>query len=235
MSYRDYQVVDSDAVLDGSGLKLENVRIVHTHVYDDEGRCKSGDFAYAHAKISSSPNAEVDRFYEEFDEALAAALLPENDGCTLELGWASPNANGKNSNVGYIMDRGKFTMDLHDQGMNHDFVNDVPEYVLKHTDGELTLTASGGFELGYLRAYGPVKALGINGGHVRIDGGRYLWEWYWDSVDNDDNSGCMCRSLKLSITPGNTSQAVMVPSPLSLRSCQTAYPPSRASSAAPCA
>lgn len=85
MSYRDYQVVDSDAVLDGSGLKLENVRIVHTHVYDDEGRCKSGDFAYAHAKISSSPNAEVDRFYEEFDEALAAALLPENDGCTLEL------------------------------------------------------------------------------------------------------------------------------------------------------
>ena len=94
---------------------------------------------------------------------------------------------------------------------------------------------SGGFELGYLRAYGPVKALGINGGHVRIDGGRYLWEWYWDSVDNDDNSGCMCRSLKLSITPGNTSQAVMIPSPLSLRSCQTAHPPSRASSAAPCA
>ncbi len=120
MSYRDYQDVDSDAVLDGSGLKLENVRIVHTHVYDDEGRCKSGDFAYAHAKISSSPNAEVDRFYEEFDEALAAALLPENDGCTLELWWASPNANWKNGNAGYIMDRGKFTMDLHDQGMNPD-------------------------------------------------------------------------------------------------------------------
>lgn len=235
MSYRDYQDVDSDAVLDGSGLKLENVRIVHTHAYDEEGRCKSGDFAYAHARIVNSPNAEANRFYEEFEDALSAALLPENAGCTLELWWENPNANGKNGGVGYIMDRGKFTMDLHDQGMNHDFVNDVPEYVLKHTGGELTLTASGGFELGHLRAYRPVKALGINGGHVRIDGGRYLWEWYWDSVDNDDNSGPMCRSLKLSITPGNTSQAVMVPSPLSLRSCQTVHPPSRASSAAPCA
>ena len=103
MSYRDYQDVDSDAVLDGSGLKLENVRIVHTHVYNDEGRCKSGDFAYAHARIVNSPNAEVNRFYDEFEEALTIARLPENDGCTLELWGENPNANEKNGGVGYIL------------------------------------------------------------------------------------------------------------------------------------
>ena len=194
MSYRDYQDVDSGAVLDGSGLKLENVRIVHTHAYDEEGRCKSGDFAYAHARIVNSPNAEANRFYEEFEDALSAALLPENAGCTLELWWENPNANEKNDGVGYLINDGKFTLDLRDRGMDHDFVNDAPEYVLKHTGGELTLTASGGYELGYLRAYGPVKALGVAGGHVRIDDGCYLWIWHKD-YDNDNNSGCIVELL----------------------------------------
>lgn len=206
MSYRDYQDVDSGAVLDGSGLKLENVRIVHTHAYDEEGRCKSGDFAYAHARIVNSPNAEANRFYEEFEEALSAALLPENAGCTLELWWENPNANEKNGGAGYIMDGGKFTLDLRDRGMDHDFVNDAPKYVLKHTGGELTLTASGGYELGYLRAYGPVKALGVDGGHVRIDDGRYMWIWHKD-YDNEDNSGCIVelRSGELEIGGGTFS------------------------------
>ena len=206
MSYRDYQDVDSGAVLDGSGLTLENVRIVHTHVYDEEGRCKSGDFAYAHARIVNSPNAEVNRFYDEFEEALTIARLPENDGCTLELWGENPNANEKNGGVGYLINDGKFTLDLRDRGMDHDFVNDAPEYVLKHTGGELTLTASGGYELGYLRAYGPVKALGVAGGHVRIDDGRYLWIWHKD-YDNDDNSGCIVelRSGVLEISGGTFS------------------------------
>ena len=194
MSYRDYQDVDSGAVLDGSGLKLENVRIVHTHAYDEEGRCKSGDFAYAHARIVNSPNAEANRFYEEFEDALSAALLPENAGCTLELWWENPNANEKNDGVGYLINDGKFTLDLRDRGMDHDFVTYAPEYVLKHTGGELTLTASGGYELGYLRAYGPVKALGVAGGHVRIDDGCYLWIWHKD-YDNDNNSGCIVELL----------------------------------------
>ena len=207
MSYRDYQDVDSGKIVDGSGKQtLENVRVVHTHVYDDEGRCKSGDFAYAHARIVNSPNAEVNRFYDEFEEALTIARLPENDGCTLELWGENPNANEKNGGVGYILDGGKFTLDLRDRGMDHDFVNAAPKYVLKHTGGELTLTASGGYELGYLRAYGPVKALGVDGGHVRIDDGRYMWIWHKD-YDNDDNSGCIVelRSGVLEISGGTFS------------------------------
>ena len=214
MSYRDYQDVDSGAVLDGSGLKLENVRIVHTHAYDEEGRCKSGDFAYAHARIVNSPNAEANRFYEEFEEALSAALLPENAGCTLELWWENPNANEKNGGAGYIMDGGKFTLDLRDRGMDHGFVNGAPKYVLKHTGGELTLTASGGYELGYLRAYGPVKALGVDGGHVRIDDGRYMWIWHKD-YDNEDNSGCIVelRSGELEIRGGTFSSKYSAKTP----------------------
>ena len=207
MSYRDYQDVDTGKLVDGSGKqKLENVEVVHTHVYDDEGRCKSGDFAYAHARIVNSPNAEVDRFYEDFEEALSAALLPENAGCTLELWWENPNANEKNGGAGYLINSGKFTLDLRDRCMEHDFVTDAPEYVLKHTGGELTLTASGGYEMGMLRAYGPVKALGIDGGHVRIDDGRYMWIWHKD-YDNEDNSGCIVelRSGVLEINGGTFS------------------------------
>ena len=195
MSYRDYQDVDTGEIVSGSGKqKLENVEVVHTHVYDDEGRCKSGDFASAHAKISGSPNVGVNRFYENFEEALSAALLPENAGCTLELWWENPNANEKNGGAGYILDGGKFTLDLRDRCMDHDFVNAAPKYVLKHTGGELTLTASGGYEMGMLRAYGPVKALGVDGGHVRIDDGRYMWIWHKD-YDNEDNSGCIVELL----------------------------------------
>lgn len=204
MSYRDYQDVDTGEIVSGSGKQtLENVEVVHTHVYDDEGRCKSGDFAYAHARIVNSPNAEVDRFYEDFDEALTIARLPKNDGCMLELWWGRPSANGKNGGVGYIIDDGKFTLDLRDQSMEHSFGSDVPEYVLKHTGGELTLTASGGFEMGMLRAYGPVKTLGIDGGHVRIDDGQYTWGWYEDPT-SDDNSGCIVelRSGVLEINGG---------------------------------
>lgn len=207
MSYRDYQDVDTGKLVDGSGKqKLENIEVVHNHVYDDEGRCKSGDFAYAHARIVNSPNAEVDRFYEDFEEALSAALLPENAGCTLELWWENPNANEKNGGAGYLINSGKFTLDLRDRCMEHDFVTDAPEYVLKHTGGELTLTASGGYEMGMLRAYGPVKALGIDGGHVRIDDGRYMWIWHKD-YDNEDNSGCIVelRSGELEIGGGTFS------------------------------
>ena len=207
MSYRDYQDVGTGEIVSGSGKQtLENVEVVHIHVYDDEGRCKSGDFAYAHARIVNSPNAEVNRFYDEFEEALTIARLPENDGCTLELWAENPNANEKNGGVGYILDGGKFTLDLRDRCMDHDFVNAAPEYVLKHTGGELTLTASGGYELGYLRAYGPVKALGVDGGHVRIDDGRYMWIWHKD-YDNEDNSGCIVelRSGELEIRGGTFS------------------------------
>ena len=109
--------------------------------------------------------------------------------------------------MGYIINGGKFTLDLRDRGMDNSFGSDVPEYVLKHTGGELTLTASNvGFELGHLRAYGPVKALGVYGGHVRIDGGQYIWGWYTDPTTSNNN-GCIVelRSGVLEINGGRFS------------------------------
>ena len=207
MSYSDYRDNNGE-IVDGSGKQeLKNVKVVHVHEYDEEGKCKAGDYAYADAKIVNSPNAEANRFYEDFDEALAAALLAKNAGCTLELWWENPTANGKNSNMGYIINGGKFTLDLRDRGMDNSFGSDVPEYVLKHTGGELTLTASNvGFELGHLRAYGPVKALGVYGGHVRIDGGQYIWGWYTDPTTSNNN-GCIVelRSGVLEINGGRFS------------------------------
>lgn len=170
----DYcQLVNADTgeAVDGNVRKVKNVRVVHHHEYDENGRCKgAGCFVYAEAKISGTDDESLNKFYDTFGEALTVAKA--HDGCTLTV-YSDVDVKG----TGVTIDSGNFMLDLEYHGKLVNYSN--TPFILKVTGGNIEISGEGDIST----SSSNTTALIVEGGNVTISGNVKLMSYDGTTVD----------------------------------------------------
>lgn len=170
----DYcQLVNADTgeAVDGNVRKVENVRIVHHHEYDDNGICKgSGCYVRAEAKISGTDDESLNKFYDTFGEALTVAKA--HDGCTLTV-YFDVDVKG----TGVTIDSGNFMLELDYYGKLLNYSN--TQFILKVTGGNIEISGEGNISA----VSSNRTALVVEGGKVTISGKVNIASYYGLTVD----------------------------------------------------
>ena len=156
---------DTGIAVDGNTTKVENVKIVHHHIYDDDGLCTAGgDYYWAQAKVTGTGDSNTDRFYDTLEEALQTA--EEHAGCRVTV-WS--NAEPKNT---VTVSKGEFTIDFrHNLGSIRGFYSDWIGSLLKIAGGNIEIT--GAHNCGIFSQGKGNTALEISGGTVTVTGGCF--------------------------------------------------------------
>lgn len=127
---------DTGETVDGSARKVENVKIVHQHEYNDKGVCKSAEcYVRAAAKISGTNDDSLDKFYDYLEEALTVAETHE--GCTLTV-----HSDVIVSDT-VTVSEGSFRMEFDSYGRIGNELEDTMPCVLKITGGNIEITGDG--------------------------------------------------------------------------------------------
>ena len=148
---------DTGETVDGSARKVENVKIVHQHEYNDEGVCKSAEcYVRAAAKISGTNDDSLDKFYDYLEEALTVAETHE--GCTLTV-----HSDVIVSDT-VTVSEGSFRMEFDSYGRIGNELEDTMPCVLKITGGNIEITGDGCLDANS----GATTALIVEGGTVTV-------------------------------------------------------------------
>lgn len=175
-------LIDGDAgkEVDAGVTKVQNVKIVHRHEYDEKGRCKAdGCSYYAEAKISGTGEETLDKYYDTFWEALTVAK--ERDGCVLTV-CGNVNVGG----TGVTIDRGNFVLEFGQYERYGSFADQTSSYlffILKITGGNIEINGEQGAIGTPGRTDRNVVALVVEGGNVTISGMVEICSYDGSTID----------------------------------------------------